>query len=55
MNKVHFTTLTLGSLQQWAHTTSCVNKNISCSEVITEALVRGIGDELCLSPRRQII
>ncbi len=21
MNKVHFSTLTLGSLQQWAHTT----------------------------------
>lgn len=29
MNEVHFTTLTLGSLQQWAHTTSCILKGVS--------------------------
>jgi hypothetical protein len=55
MNKVHFTTLTLSSLQQWAHTTGCVKKNLSFSEVIAKALVRGIDDKLCLSSRRQII
>jgi len=27
MNKVHFTTLTLGSLQQWAHVTSHIDNN----------------------------
>jgi len=71
MNKVHFTTLTLGSLQQWTHATSCVKKNLCFSEVIAEAFtrnhlvismhqpvgleVRGIDDELCLLSRRQIV
>jgi hypothetical protein len=54
MNKVHFLTLTLSSLQQWAHTTGCVRKSVCFSEAVAEALVRGIGDELCLSSKRQV-
>lgn len=26
LSKAHFTTLTLGSLQQWAHATSCIKE-----------------------------